>query len=187
MGMQPAWLGLYPQQGCRCLTKSLKDVGGTVHRAPDDIPASAALPSSPIRKVPPSCSCSRTSPTSRRCRPPHPAIVSWHEPYTSDWRPRSIFYSGQFRLDQCRRIRHGAADGHLPDLFGRCGIRRRHHEQAAADPGAGLAILFQRRLHRRGRQARHRQWWQGADGSYGSAERQLDRAVARIRKAHISR
>ena len=62
------------------------------------------------------------------------------------------FLRRPFRLAE--RGRRGRRDGHVSALLGRRADDRRHVHQARDDPGSLLALLFQRRRHRRDGAAR---------------------------------
>src|SRR4029077_12501645 len=91
----------------------------------------------------------------------------------------------RFRI-LCRAVRmdqgggHGyGPDGHLPAGSDRRRAGRRHDEQDQGDADAVLAVLLQRRQHRRRRQARDRSWRPDPVWAGRSPGRKLDRPMPR--------
>ncbi|ANT52608.1 VOC family protein [Mesorhizobium amorphae] len=96
MGMPPAWLGYIHTKDVDAATKSLKDAGGAVHRAPDDIPRVGRFA---VVADPQGATFMLLQPNGPD-QPPVPAStpghIGWHELYASDWKAAFDFYSGQF-------------------------------------------------------------------------------------------
>lgn len=96
MGMPPAWIGYIHASDIDAATKSLKDAGGAVHRAPDDIPGVGRFA---VVADPQGAHFMFLQPNGPD-QPPVPAgtpgHVGWHELYTTDWRQALAFYGEQF-------------------------------------------------------------------------------------------
>ena len=96
MGMPPAWLGYIHTKDVDAATQSLKDAGGAVHRAPNDIPGVGRFA---VVADPQGATFMLLQPNGPD-QPPVPANtpghIGWHELYASDWKAAFDFYSGQF-------------------------------------------------------------------------------------------
>jgi len=96
MGMPPAWLGYIHTKDADASTKALQEAGGTVHRAPDDIPGVGRFA---VVADPQGAAFMFLQPNGPD-QPPVPANtpghIGWHELYTSDWQAALAFYGEQF-------------------------------------------------------------------------------------------
>ncbi|CDX13384.1 Glyoxalase/bleomycin resistance protein/dioxygenase [Mesorhizobium sp. ORS 3324] len=96
MGMPPAWLGYIHTTDVDASTKALREAGGAVHRAPEDIPGVGRFA---VVADPQGATFMLLQPNGPD-QPPVPATtpghIGWNELYTSDWKAAFDFYSGQF-------------------------------------------------------------------------------------------
>lgn len=95
-GMPPAWLGYIHADDVDAQTEAVKKAGGTVHRAPDDIPgvgrfSVVADPQGAVFML-----LKPDGPDQPPIAPNTPGHIGWHELYTTDWQKAFDFYSGQF-------------------------------------------------------------------------------------------
>ncbi|MDX8538368.1 VOC family protein [Mesorhizobium abyssinicae] len=111
MGMPPAWLGYIHSKDADGATASLKDAGGTVHRAPDDIPGVGRFA---VVADPQGATFMFLQPN-QPDQPPVPARtpghIGWHELYTTDWKAAFDFYAEQFGWTKAGDFDMGPAMG----------------------------------------------------------------------------
>ena len=95
-GGRPGWLGYILADDADVATEEVRRAGGTVHRAPDDIPgvgrfSVVADPQGAVFML------FRPSGGDNPPAPPMtPGHVGWHELYASDWPAAFDFYAGRF-------------------------------------------------------------------------------------------
>ncbi|TIU76396.1 MAG: VOC family protein, partial [Mesorhizobium sp.] len=95
-GMPSTWLGYIYTKDVDASTQALKDAGGAVHRAPDDIPGVGRFA---VVADPQGAAFMFLQPNQPEQAPvpaTTPGHVGWHELYTSDWKAAFDFYSSQF-------------------------------------------------------------------------------------------
>jgi predicted enzyme related to lactoylglutathione lyase len=106
-GARPGWRGYMGVPDVDAATERLKQSGGVVHRAPDDIPnvgrfAVVADPQGAgFMLFTPSGGDNPPVPTGT------PGHVGWHELYTTDWPAAFAFYADQFGWTKDRSVDMG--------------------------------------------------------------------------------
>lgn len=97
MGVPPCWTGYIHAADVDAAVESLTKAGGTVHRAPWDIPEIGRLA---VVADPQGATFILMAPIGegggRDAAPMTPGHVGWHELYADDWAAALDFYSGQF-------------------------------------------------------------------------------------------
>jgi predicted enzyme related to lactoylglutathione lyase len=106
-GGHPAWLGYVYTDAIDAEVEALKKAGGTVHRAPADIPgvgrfAVVGDPQGAIFQL-----LQPNGPDMPPMPAGAPGHVGWHELYTTDWRQALDFYSGQLGWKKTREVDMG--------------------------------------------------------------------------------
>ena len=146
------------------------------------LPTSAAFRSSPIRR-PQGSRCSSGAGPASSCPPPDaPGRVGWHELLAADWEQAWAFYGDLFGW-QKEDAEIGETGTYQPfsaggQMIG--GMFTKHRD----DPGSLLALLFQRRRHRRdgaARQGRRRPDPGRSDRSRRAAAGSSDARTRRVR------
>ncbi len=94
--MHPAWVGYIHARDADAATESVRQAGGTVCRAPEDIPGVGRFS---VVADPQGAVFNFLQPNGSDM-PPVPAgtpgSIGWHELYAADWRKAFDFYAGQF-------------------------------------------------------------------------------------------
>jgi uncharacterized protein len=106
-GARPGWRGYMGVPDVDAATERLKQGGGAVHRAPDDIPGIGRFS---VVADPQGAAFILFTPKGGE-NPPVPAgtpgHVGWHELYTTDWPAAFAFYAGQFGWTKDRSVDMG--------------------------------------------------------------------------------
>jgi len=97
MGGQPCWVGYIYADDVDATTESVKQAGGKVYKAPEDIPNIGRFS---VVTDPQGAMFLLFKPSEGANNPPAPmgtpGHVGWHELYTTDWSKAFEFYSQQF-------------------------------------------------------------------------------------------
>lgn len=105
--MHPAWVGYIHASDTDAATEAVGQAGGTICRAPDDIPGVGRFS---VVADPQGAVFNFLQPNGPD-QPPVPMTtpghVGWHELYTTDWRKAFAFYSGQFGWTKDREFDMG--------------------------------------------------------------------------------
>ena len=154
MGARPSWMGYIWVEDVDAALPKLTAAGGKVFKAPADIPGVGRFA---VVADPDGAAFMLFRDAGGNPPPPPPpgtpGLVGWRELHAGDGARALRVLFRPVRLEEGARLRHGA-DGRLSHL--RHWPRRagRHDDPHAADAGAVLALLFQRRRHRRRGRAR---------------------------------
>ncbi|HEX2554399.1 MAG TPA: VOC family protein [Microvirga sp.] len=94
-GMPPAWLGFVGVADVDAAADGIRQAGGAVHRAPEDLPgigrfAVVADPQGAVFML------FRPDQAEEPVAPMTDGHVSWHELYATDWESAFAFYAGRF-------------------------------------------------------------------------------------------
>ena len=112
-GCRPGWLGYIKVADVEGAAAEVKAAGGTVHRAPDDIPrvgrfAVVADPQGAVFMM-----LKPEGPEMPPVPPMTAGHVGWHELYTSDWKEAFAFYERQFGWTKADTLDMGAMGTYL--------------------------------------------------------------------------
>ncbi len=105
--IHPAWVGYIHATDTDAATEAVEKAGGTVYRAPDDIPGVGRFS---VVADPQGAVFNLLHPNGPD-QPPlpvgTPGTVGWHELYTTDWRKALDFYSSRFGWTKDREFDMG--------------------------------------------------------------------------------
>ncbi len=107
--MRPGWIGYIAVDDVDSFTARVKEAGGTVHRAPDDIPSVGrfAVVGDPQGAVFVLFKSARSEPRPE-ATPGTPGCTGWHELHARDRESAFAFYSGLFGWTKAEAIDMGA-------------------------------------------------------------------------------
>ena len=128
-GAKPTWMMYIGVDDVDVFAAKVKDAGGVIHRAPEDIPAVGrfAVVADPHGAT---FVLFWGNGEPREATPAAPGHVGWHELYTADLDAAWNFYSTLFGWTKAQSVDMGP-HGSLPDLRGQWPPGRRHDEQTA--------------------------------------------------------
>jgi predicted enzyme related to lactoylglutathione lyase len=113
MGAPPSWIGYIHASDVDAATESLRKAGGTVHRAPQDIPTVGRFS---VVADPEGAAFMLMTPSGPD-QPPvastTPGHVGWHELYAADHETAFDFYAGQFGWTKQRDFDMGEMGNYL--------------------------------------------------------------------------
>jgi predicted enzyme related to lactoylglutathione lyase len=97
-GAQPGWIGYIAVDDVDAAAARVKDGGGSIHRAPEDIPGIGRFA---MVKDPQGAAFTLFRPLDAGQEPPPaagatPGRVGWHELHANDWEAAFAFYADQF-------------------------------------------------------------------------------------------
>ena len=149
MGTPPMWMGYVGVDDVDAATAKVEALGGKrLCRAAGHSRASAVSRSSPIRRAPPLRSSSPGARRAENRRRKAPGLFGWHELYANDWQKAFDFYSDMFGWKKAEAVDMGPMGTYQTFVLGG-DLLRRHVQQAAGSSDAVLALLRERRRHRR--------------------------------------
>ena len=157
LGEKPSWIGYVGVDDVDAAANQIERLGGAVYVPPQNIldisrfsvvadPQMATLALvqwlKPRREQP--------------AEPSAPGRIRWHELFAADWEKVFAFYGDLFGWQ--KENPDSRRDGRISVVLRRRTDDRRHVHEAADGAGPVLALLLQRRQHRRGGEAREG-WW----------------------------
>jgi len=114
-GLQPCWTGYIGVDDVDAAAKRIEEAGGTIHRAPEDIPdvgrfAVVADPQGAVFMLLKGASEGPPPEAFKAARPRH---IGWNELHTTDWQAALAFYANLFGWAKSDALEMGAMGTYL--------------------------------------------------------------------------